>query len=57
MSAEYEAKAVAKSSLEQAVRDFIEKSKLNGNDKDETVSEIIDAVCDGSDREIIFKEP
>lgn len=57
MSKTYDNKAIAKSNLEQSVKDFISASRLNGDLEDETISDIIDAVCDGSDREIIFKEP
>lgn len=52
----YENKAVAKSALEQAVRDFIKASNLNGDLEDETQQDIIDAICDGSDRQIILSD-
>ena len=57
MSESFSKKSVAKSNLEQAVRDFIAASNANGDLEEETIQDIIDAVCDGSDREIIFNEP
>lgn len=50
----YENKALAKSALEQAVRDFIKASNLNGDLEDETQQDIIDTICDGSDRQIFL---
>jgi len=53
----YDAKQMAKSTLEQAVRDFISASKANGDLDDETIVDICDTVYDASGNTIDLQEP
>lgn len=54
---QYSQVATLRNNLEDAVRELVKTAESFGATQEEIVDAIIDVVCDGTDRRVIFSPP